>query len=123
MRLAILASLGVAMAMLSACKQESASDAGVVGLPDATVHEKVCARPPLHVGPLAFGDANADDHVDIADGVFIARSALSGGHAPACTACVDISGKGVGNDVGNAAAIWYYLFAGTSTALPSVPAN
>jgi hypothetical protein len=123
-----LAIVALAAVACASCKDENngASDAGSAPPADAAVAEKVCPHQPTTSSTsraLSFGDANADEHVDIADGVFIARSALSGGTGPACVGCVDVIGLGVANDTGNAAAVWNYLFSGTVISLPAPPAD
>lgn len=83
----------------------------------------VCARPALFDATPTRGDTNADGRADITDGVLLARRELSGGPDPACGPCLDIQEKGRFGDVGQAAALWYYLFSGTMGVLPEVPAG
>ncbi len=65
----------------------------------------------LEADPAAIpvaGDANGDGHMDVSDGVYLARHLFDGGPAPVCEAAVDIPPNG-SIDATEAFSSWYEL--------------
>lgn len=77
-----------------------------------------CARVPVVAADPSgqtptTGDANADGRVDLSDGLLLLRAQMAGGPTATCMGAVDID-QDHRVDLGDAFAIWYHLFAGST---------